>query len=281
MSKLTLLDLGVTSEETSVLPREQVQMLAAALDVTFGPTLPLPLLWHWVYFNPVVSTAALGPDGHPVRESPLLADFPRRMWVGGDVRAEGLLRTDMASVRRTRLLRHARKEGSTGDLLVVTLEHVIEQNHRTVIVERQDVIYRRAGGVTAPTGAPAESRPVQGWRETIRPNTALLFRFSALTFNSHRIHYDHDYATRIEQYPGLVVQGPLTAMLLAQSASRHLGKPLRSFVYRASSPLFVNQAVCVDGVITTDPDGRTATMSATRLDGVVGMTATATEAVAE
>jgi hypothetical protein len=99
MSKLTLLDLGVTSEETSVLPREQVQMLAAALDVTFGPTLPLPLLWHWVYFNPVVSTAALGPDGHPVRESPLLADFPRRMWVGGDVRAEGLLRTDKASVR--------------------------------------------------------------------------------------------------------------------------------------------------------------------------------------
>jgi 3-methylfumaryl-CoA hydratase len=280
MSELTLRDLGVMSEQASMLPGEQVQMLASALDVVFDPALPLPLLWHWAYFNPIVGTAALGPDGHPVRESPHLADFPRRMWVGGDVRAEGLLRADTASIRRTRLLRHARKEGSTGEMLVVALEHVIEQDDRTVIVERQDVIYRRARGMVVPTGAVVELPPVQGWREKFRPSTALLFRFSALTFNSHRIHYDQDYATRIEQYPDLVVQGPLTAMLLAQSASHHLGKPLRSFVYRASSPLFVDQTVCMDGVITAGPEGRTAAMSATRLDGVVGMTATATETVA-
>jgi 3-methylfumaryl-CoA hydratase len=197
------------------------------------------------------------------------------MWVGGEVRAEGPLWTDTASVRRTRLVRHARKQGSTGDLLVVTLEHTVEQDDRTVIVERQDVIYRQAGGVTPPAGPAVELPPAPGWRETVVPTTALLFRFSAVTFNSHRIHYDHDYATRVEHYPNLVVHGPLTATLLAQSASRHLGQPLVSFDYRASSPLFVDQPVHVDGVVVAGPDGETATMTATRNDGVVGMTATA------
>jgi 3-methylfumaryl-CoA hydratase len=276
MSNLTLVDLGLTSEQTSALPAEQAHMLAATLDVAFDPTLALPLLWHWVYFNPVVGTAGLGPDGHPQRESALLVDFPRRMWVGGEVRSESPLRTDTSSVRRTRLLSHVRKQGSTGELLVVTLEHTVEQDNRTVIVERQDVIYLQAGGVTPPTGPTVVLPPTEGWRETVQPTTALLFRFSAVTFNSHRIHYDDDYATSVEGYPGLVVHGPLTAMLLAQSAAHHLGKPLRSFIYRASSPLFVEQPVCVDGVVATSPDGETATITATRIDGVVGMTATAT-----
>jgi hydroxyacyl-ACP dehydratase HTD2-like protein with hotdog domain len=276
MSELTLVDLGLTNEQTSTLPAEHAQMLAATLDVAFDPTLPLPLLWHWAYFNPVVGTAGLGPDGHPRRESPLLIDFPRRMWVGGEVRAEGPLRIDTTSVRRTRLLSHARKQGSTGDLLVVTLEHTVEQDNRTVIFEREVVIYRQAGGVTPPSGPAVVLPPAPGWRETVMPTTALLFRFSAVTFNSHRIHYDHDYATRVEHYPGLVVHGPLTAMLLAEAASHHLGKPLHSFAYRASSPLFVNQPVSVDGVVATSPDGDAATMTATRIDGVVGMTATAT-----
>jgi 3-methylfumaryl-CoA hydratase len=276
VSELTLVDLGLLSEQTSTLPAEQAHMLAATLDVAFDPTPGLPLLWHWSYFNPVVGTAELGPDGHPRRESPLLVDFPRRMWVGGQVRAQGPLRADTASVRRTRLLSHARKSGSSGDLLVVSLEHTVEQGDCTVIVERQDVIYREAGGVTPPPGPAVVLPPTQGWRETVQPTTALLFRFSAVTFNSHRIHYDHDYATRIERYPALVVHGPLTAMLLADSASRHLGKPLQSFAYRASNPLFVDQPVYVDGIVAESADGMTATMAATRNDGVVGMTGTAT-----
>lgn len=276
MSELTLVDLGLTSEQTSTLPAEHAQMLAATLDAAFEPTLALPLLWHWAYFNPVVGTAGLGSDGHPRRENPLLVDFPRRMWVGGEVRSDGPLRTDVAAVRRTRLLSHARKQGSTGELLVVTLEHSIEQGDRAVVVERQDVIYRQAGGVTPPTGPAVVQPPTDGWRETVQPSTALLFRFSAVTFNSHRIHYDHGYATGIEGYPGLVVHGPLTAMLLAASASHHLGKPLRSFAYRASGPLFVDQSFRIDGVAGASPDGETATMTATRIDGVIGMTATAT-----
>jgi 3-methylfumaryl-CoA hydratase len=278
VSDFTLVDLGLSSEQTSTLPAVQAQMMAATLDVAFYPTQPLPLLWHWAYFNPVVATAGLGPDGHPRRESPLLGDFPRRMWVGGEVRSEGLLRADTAAIRRTRLLSHARKKGSAGDLLVVSLEHTVEQGDRTVIVERQDVIYRGAGGVTSPTGPAVALPPSQGWREIVLPTAALLFRFSAVTFNSHRIHYDHSYATGIEHYPGLVVQGPLTAMVLGESASRHLGRPLQSFAYRASSPLFVDQPMSVDGVATVSPEGETATMTATRIDGVVGMTATATAA---
>jgi 3-methylfumaryl-CoA hydratase len=278
MSDLTLADLGLTSEQTSALPGEHAQMVAATLDIAFDPTLALPLLWHWAYFNPAVGTAGLGADGHPRRESPLIVDFPRRMWVGGEVRSEGPLRTDVASVRRTRLLGHARKQGSTGELLVVTLEHTIEQGGRTAVVERQDVIYRQAGGITPPTGPAVTPPPTKGWRETVQPTSAQLFRFSAVTFNSHRIHYDHDYATGVEGYPGLVVHGPLTAMLLAASASRHVGKPLGSFAYRASSPFFVDQPLRIDGVMAASPDGEVATMTATRIDGVVGMTATATAA---
>ena len=278
MNELTLADLGLTSLAASTLPAEHAQMVAATLDATFDPTEALPLLWHWAYFNPVVGTAGLGPDGHPRRGSPLLADFPRRMWVGGEVRAEGPLRADTASLRRTRLLNHARKQGSTGELLVVTFEHTVEQNDRILIVERQDVIYRQAGGVTPPAGPAVEPPLTPGWRETVVPTTTLLFRFSAVTFNGHRIHYDQDYATRAEHYPDLVVHGPLTAMLLAQSASHHLGKALQSFAYRASSPLFVDQPIRVDGVVAAGPAGETATMTATRVDGVVGMTATATAA---
>jgi 3-methylfumaryl-CoA hydratase len=275
MSELSVVDLGLVGEQASTVPAEHAHMLAATLDVAFDATHPLPLLWHWGYFNPLVGTAGLGADGHPRRESPLLAEFPRRMWVGGEVRAQGALRVDTPAVRRTRLLSHARKQGSTGALVVVTLEHTVDQDDRTVIVERQDVIYRAPGGVSAPPGPEVEPPTVQGWRHTVQPTTALLFRFSAVTFNSHRIHYDQEYATRVEGYPGLVVHGPLTAMLLAQSASQHLGRPLRSFAYRATTPLFVDQPVRIDGFVTASPDGEAVTMTATRVDGAVAMTATA------
>ena len=129
------------------------------LDVAFDGTRPLPLLWHWAFFNPIVKTSDLGTDGHPRRESPLLVDFPRRMWVGGEVRRNAPLRTDTAAVRRTRLVDHKRKSGSTGELLIVTLEHTIEQHDAVAIVERQDVIYRQAGGVTPAAGPAIEPAP--------------------------------------------------------------------------------------------------------------------------
>jgi hydroxyacyl-ACP dehydratase HTD2-like protein with hotdog domain len=276
MSELTLADLGLKSVQHSVLAAEQARMLAATLDVSLDPTSGLPTLWHWAFFNPVVETNKLGPDGHPRRDSSLLGRFARRMWVGGEVYVERRLKTDTVSVRRSRLLNYGPKRGSTGELFLVSLEHIVEQEARIAIIERQDVIFRTEGGITQPTG-PAVTPPpaTEGWREIVRPSAALLFRFSAVTFNSHRIHYDHEYATRIEGYPGLVVQGPLTAMVLAESASRHLGKSLRSFVYRALSPSFVDEPLCVDGVAEEDSYGDVATMAAIRSDGATAMTATA------
>lgn len=275
MSDLSLAELGLPEESTSMLPTEDVQRLAATLDAAHDPTLPLPLLWHWAFFNPIVSTAELGPDGHPRRESPLMAHYPRRMWVGGVVRSTRTLHCDTPTMRRTRLASHVQKLGSTGDLLIVTLEHTVEQRGNAALVETQDVIFREAGGATAAEGPAAEVPAKNGWQETFTPTAQLLFRFSAVTFNSHRIHYDHDYATRVERYPALVVHGPLTAMMLAGAASRHLARPLASFSYRASHPLFVDRPVSIDVESSVDQGRATATMTATRMDGAVAMTATA------
>lgn len=276
MSELTLADLGLVEEETSVLSSQHAQRLAATLGHDFDATRPLSLLWHWAYFNPVVPTAELGTDGHPQRHGALLIEFPRRMWVGGEVIARRPLFGDASYVRRTRLLSHVRKRGSRGDLLLVELEHTILHDGQEVIVERQDVVYRQAGTATPPSKAAVVLSPPLGWREVVVPTSILLFRYSAVTFNSHRIHYDDAYATRVEGYPGLVVHGPLIAMLLAESASRQFGKVLQSFTYRSSNPLFVDQPIYIDGVVHENANPEMATMKAFRADGVIAMTAIAT-----
>ena len=233
MTDLTLDDLGLAETSISRVASDHSQLVAATLDEIPAPARTLPLLWHWAYFNPVVSSAELGPDGHRRRHGPLLTEFPRRMWVGGEVRAARPLQLDEYATRRTHLATHTIKKGSTGDLLLVTLEHTIEQQGSIVLAERQDVVYRPAGGETRPPGEPVDLSALDAdWSETITPDAPLLFRFSAITFNSHRIHYDRDYATGDEGYPALVVHGPLTAMLLARSATRHLRRGLSHFSFR-------------------------------------------------
>jgi 3-methylfumaryl-CoA hydratase len=273
VTALTPESLGLAEEQSSELSGEHAELLGVTLDIPFTTGTALPLLWHWAYFNPSVPTAALGTDGHPTRTSPLLADYPRRMWVGGEVRSLMPLVTGTPAVRRTRVVDHAVKHGSTGDLLVVSLEHTIEQRDVVVIIERQDVIYRGATGVTPAPGEPAPATaPEGGWVDVVTPSRPLLFRFSALTFNAHRIHYDAEYATQIEHYPGVVVQGPLTAILLAGSAARHLKSSPQSFSFRASAPLFADQEIRILGTVSD----ATASMTATRFDGVTAMTATVT-----
>ncbi len=272
MTDLTLDDLGLAETSISRVASDHAQLIAATLDEAPAPEHTLPLLWHWAYFNPVVSSAELGPDGHPLRHGPLLTEFPRRMWVGGEVRAAGAVRLDEPATRRTHLATHTIKQGLTGDLLLVTLDHTIEQLGTVVLTERQDVIYRPAGGATRPPGDPVDLSALDAdWRETITPDAPLLFRFSAITFNSHRIHYDHDYATGDEGYPALVVHGPLTAMLLARSATRHLHRELSQFSFRASAPLFVEQPITLTGSHHDDE----VILTATRRDGVTAMTAVA------
>jgi 3-methylfumaryl-CoA hydratase len=271
VSGIELEDLNLPAEQTSAMPAEQAALLAATLDLERGPHGELPLLWHWAYFQPQTPTAGLGPDGHPARTGWVGIEFPRRMWAGGEVTGGGL-RTGVPATRRTRVLRDERKQGSTGEFLLVSLEHTIEQDGAAVITERQDLVYRKAGGTTPPAGPAVEPGDAGDWRETVVPSAALLFRFSAVTFNTHRIHYDDPYVRDVEGYPGLVVHGPLTAMLLAGSAARHLGGELTSFSFRASNPTFVDAPITIDG--TRDGDGR-AKLTARRVDGAVAMSATA------
>ncbi len=266
---MTLAELGIADRSESQLPSEHAARVAATLNSVAPPASgELPLLWHWAFFPPIVPTSHLGPDGHPERFGPLATEFPRRMWVGGRVTAHAPPRTDTPTVLRTDLVSSERKSGSTGELLLVTLRHRIEQHGHCVIEERQDVVYRRGGSITAPAGPAVEMPPGSS---VITPDPAQLFRFSAVTFNSHRIHYDLPYATGVEGYPGLVVHGPFTAMLLERVAAAALRQPIRTFSFRATAPLFASAPVALTCALA---DGA-ASLTAVRQDGVVAMTATA------
>ena len=269
MTDLSLPQLGLPEVQTSRLPGEQLVAVAATLDqsATSGRA-TVPLLWHWAYFAQTAPTAGLGEDGHPRRTDEFAASLPRRMWVGGSVQAAGPLRTDRDAIKRTELVEVAHKDGKQGPLLFVTLHHRIEQDGVVVIRERQDLVYR-SEVATSPPGAAAEvAEPAGGWREVVVPTAMQLFRFSAVTFNSHRIHYDRQYAVDVEHYPALVVHGPLTAMWLAASAERHLGGPLRSFEFRASAPAFVDDPLTIIG-----ERGDSLDLAAHRTDGVQAMSA--------
>jgi 3-methylfumaryl-CoA hydratase len=230
--------------------------LAGLLDVPL-PDLDggegLPLTWHWMYLLERPLQRDLGPDGHPVHNA--LPDPPgpgrRRMWAGGAVERLAPLRVGERATRRSRVVRTTEKDGRSGRLTFVTVEHAIVQRGEMVVEERQDILYRDAGSPT--TGStPPEALPTRGERRAVGPgewsvpvSPTLLFRFSALTYNAHRIHYDRDYARQEEGYPGLVVHGPLQAIAMAEAA-RSRGMASRSrvrFEYRLVAPLFDDQGL--------------------------------------
>lgn len=225
------------------------------LDVEEG----LPLTWHWAYLLERPHQRDLGPDGHPVRNAVPAPPGPgrRRMWAGGSVRSLAPLRVGEPATRLSRVLDTSEKTGRSGRLTFVTVGHTILQRAEPVIEERQDILYRDADadgstvvGPAAPDAEPGDPLDV-GQREWSVPVTpTLLFRFSALTYNGHRIHYDRDYARRQEGYPGLVVHGPLQAMVMAEAArSRGLAtRPGVSFEYRLVAPLFEDQGLIAAAV---------------------------------
>ncbi|MEU0465335.1 MaoC family dehydratase N-terminal domain-containing protein [Amycolatopsis sp. NPDC006131] len=245
-------------ERTEVLSPEPARALGALLDVPV-PDLAregLPLLWHWFYLLERPAQADLGPDGHPVRNCVPAPPGPgrRRMWAGGRVRTRGVLRCGEAATRRTRVVSVADKQGRSGPLTFVTVEHLISQGGRVVVEERQDIVYRPAAG-SLPAVSAGEVVPAGPGEWAIAVTPTLLFRFSALTYNAHRIHYDRDYARDVEGYPGLLTHGPLQALVMAEAA-RALGVGGEvEFTYRLVSPLFDHQ-----GLITAaseEPDGVT------------------------
>jgi 3-methylfumaryl-CoA hydratase len=238
------------SERTEWLVPGPAEALSGLLGVPLpGAAEGLPLLWHWVYLLDRPAQADLGPDGHPERNIVAVppGDGRRRMWAGGQVRTRGRLMLGEEATRRTAVLSVREKVGRSGPLTFVTLGHRVHQRGRVVVDERQDIVYRApaAGGETPPepAGGPAAA-PTGGWQ--IDTSSTLLFRFSALTYNAHRIHYDRDYARDVEGYPGLLVHGPLQAIAMAELARARGRTGDVEFEYRLSAPLFDHQGMVVD-----------------------------------
>jgi 3-methylfumaryl-CoA hydratase len=267
-SSPTLADTGFVEVAHDPVRLEHAIRLAACLDVDPGVLDHglLPALWHWILFHPDVPTGALGTDGHPRRRTEM-DQFPQRMWVGGRVRVARPVRIGVDAERVSRVLRADVKEGGAGRFWLVTVGHTIEQEGAPHVEEEQDLVFR-AGGPLTPVGADADAAPDDDWVAERVADARLLFRFSAVTANAHRIHYDHPYATAVEGYPDLVVHGPLTAILLAELARTRGGIDAHELSYRARVPHFANRRFWLAGSPTDDG----ASLRAVRADGETAMT---------
>lgn len=253
-----------------------VQAMAATLDLERAPVAgdPLPPGWQWLFFNPAARRSGLGDDGHPRRGGFLPPiELPRRMWAGSRITYLADLPIGCEATRRSRIVKVENKVGKRGSLWFVTVEHTTLCDGVPCIVEEQDIVYREAPPPGAAAAAPEQYEGQARWSREVQPDTTLLFRYSALTFNGHRIHYDQTYARNEEGYPDLVVHGPLTATLLQQLALEYgEGRPLASFMFRGVSPLFVTRAFRIEG--HTQEDG-TLALWARGPDGELAMSATA------
>ena len=235
--------IGRTETVHDGLSAEQARRAAATFDdVVTGTDAGslLPPLWQWFYFLPHAAQAALDVDGHPQRGGFLPPiPFPRRMFAGSRMTFHRPLVLGRAATREGEIRNVVLKSGRSGSLAFVTVGYRFVQDGAVCIDEEQDIVYREPG---APVAAPAVVEPpppaAGGWTRTIAADARLLFRFSALTFNAHRIHYDRPYARDDEGYPGLVVHGPLTAMLLADLVRRNTPRRIASFAFRGLAPLF-------------------------------------------
>ncbi|KAB5624546.1 transposase [Pseudomonas putida] len=241
--------IGRTEEAWDVLSRNLVKRIAA----TFGEAAPghgdaLPHLWTWCFFQEPLPESQLGSDGHPARGGFLPpADNRNRMWAGGRVEFIAPLKVGGEAHRLSTILHIEEKHGRTGALLFVTVRHDYSQDGRLCVREEQDIVYREPNPPKPGSGTPSEAGE---WSETITPTPTLLFRYSAITFNGHRIHYDHPYVTETEGYPGLVVHGPMIATLNLRAFVRaHPDKPVRHFAYRGVRPLTLPAAFQVSGCI--------------------------------
>lgn len=229
----------------------QMAGLAALLDHVLPPWRPgeVPPLGHWLYFLARARQSEIDADGHPRRGAFLPpVELPRRMWAGSRVAFRTSIEIGEAMTRRSTILDVRAKTGATGEMVFVTVRHEIATAKGTVLTEEQDIVFREApraaralhavGETPEPNPKPAAVSPAEIARR-VTPDPTQLFRFSALTFNAHRIHYDRDYCKNVEGYPGLVVQGPFTAMLLMDHFLRARPRAeVERFVYRAQRPLY-------------------------------------------
>ncbi|MCC2597403.1 MaoC family dehydratase N-terminal domain-containing protein [Pusillimonas sp. MFBS29] len=229
-----------------------IRKVALTLDMPApAPGAPLPLLWQWALFTDGVPYSALGGDGHPERGGFLPpADTRNRMWAGGRVEFIQPLRVGGKAHKTSTILAIKEKTGSTGKLLFVTVGHKYTQGDSLCISEEQDIVYREPSPPKLQGSTPT---PASQWSESIDPSPIMLFRYSAITFNGHRIHYDHPYTTQKEGYPGLVVHGPMIATLMCRAFTHaHPDKVPVSLSYRGLRPLVSPKPFNVQGALAED-----------------------------
>jgi 3-methylfumaryl-CoA hydratase len=234
---------GKTETASAQLTPTPIAALSATLDID-NPAPhggdAVPPLWHWLFLLPIHRQSELGPEGHAIKGGFLPpVPLPRRMWAGGRVEFHHRLGVGETIARRSRIIDVQHKVGRTGPLVFVVVRHEISNAKGIALTEEQDIVFRNHSkpGDSARLAqlAPADS----AWERVVRPDDVLLFRYSALTFNAHRIHYDRRYATEAEGYPGLVVHGPLIATMLLDLLRRNIpGARVARFTFRSLTPLF-------------------------------------------
>jgi 3-methylfumaryl-CoA hydratase len=270
---------GKVETRSDQITPQPIAALSATLDIATPfpqPGDPLPPLWHWLYFLPFPRQSELGPDGHARRGGFLPpVPLPRRMWAGGRIEFHHPLRVGETVTRTSRIVEVRHKEGRTGPLVFVLVRHEIGSGSVISLTEEHDIVYRDNPQPGDPSPAPQPAPLDALWERAVHPDDVLLFRYSALTFNGHRIHYDRRYATEVEGYPGLVVHGPLIATLLVDLVRSNLPEARVSrFEFRAISPLFDTGSFAVCGKPAEDHN--TIRLWARNPAGALAMTASAT-----
>lgn len=239
--------IGNSRSDEDVISVRQASLMAATVDYAPGKIRegePLPPLWHWIYFLEGLPTDALGRDGHPARGG-FLPPVPlsNRMWAGGRVSFPRPVPIGATMRKVSRILSVEHKQGRAGDLVFVTVLHeLLSRSGEVHVREEHDIVYKAATPYV-PAPPPACPEPAGRWMLTCIPTSTTLFRYSALTFNGHRIHYDSDYCRGVEGYPNLVIHGPLNATLLANFAEQVSGARVREFHYRGLSPAILGDTM--------------------------------------
>jgi 3-methylfumaryl-CoA hydratase len=269
---------GKTETRADTITAWPVAALSATLDRNDPAPKPgdeLPPAWHWLYFLDAKPASELGPDGHPKRGGFLPpVPLPRRMWAGGRIEFMQPLRVGDAIRRDSEIISVEPKHGRSGSLVFVTVRHTISTRDIAAVREEHDIVYRAAAtaGDAPPPGKPAPQSAA--WQRSLIGDPVSLFRYSALTFNGHRIHYDLDYVRTAEHYPGLIVHGPLQTTLLLDLCRRHAPRPVRKLDYRALHPVFHTERFTVNGNLHADGAG--ADLWTANAAGNYAMTGTAT-----
>ena len=272
--------IGRTETRTDVVTAAPQQALSATLDrddPLQQAGAEVPPLWHWLYFTPLAPQSEIGPDGHAKRGGFLPpVPLPRRMWAGGRLQFNFPLQVGDAVRRESRIADVTIKEGRTGSLVFVSVHHAITCPRGLALTEEHDIVYRDNPEPDTKSPEPHSASQDEDFAREIAPDPVLLFRYSALTFNGHRIHYDRSYATEVEGYPGLIVHGPLIATLLVDLARREMPRAVvRRFFFKAVRPIFDIHTFAVCGRRERGVEAKQLALWARDHEGFLAMQATA------